>query len=982
MFRFQGPKWGIAVLTAILTASLDGGRFCRAQNFGHAQEIETAKMHLRSPNRDIAYRAGKLLAELRGESLPAFGVLVQVAQHSQDLETVKVCVWAIGRIAESVGAKLSYSDAQSIAPFLIRTIKDKNKQPALRQVCAYGVGRLSETLEGASTGQDILLTQTVDTLTKVIGDDGASAEQERIDFQRTVAEALGRFRSDARVAVNNLDNALIQVTNDLNEKTDDKDRTNRLLQLQGAIAEALGQMGPEAGSAVPLLAVMLKGDPRGARSAAYALRNLGPSARQAAPDLIGALQSAEPAVRQVAAFALDRVKPQTDEALYALIRALQDGNPGVREAAAAALGTFTPIQSRQAILPLRTALADGDPYVRAATATTLGAIAEKIAKSSDRPTARKAIRDLEHAQEDVSQARNTILPTDPSFDTFNDALFETQQAIQDLKGTWVRNFYEQHGALAWSLTTLAAAFALWFLCLRLLIMKFCPIRIMEWNQVLEEVIDIDVTLPYGLHLKIPLRYFVLVGFFNYHGRVLDAWVDRHSGIALRNFTKYKTVKDRETYVDIPVKLEDRISTTIPQLTPGDLHSTCAQDRWCIRIIGEGGAGKTTLALQLARWSLDEYPAHRLCPDRKAIPVLLERQLRVDADNPAKSWKTLIRIQLKEVTGRAELVPEPLFDHLLQTRRILVIVDGASEMDQFATASERRLRIEASFPATALIVTARSYETFGGGAYTDILPLRVESDRLFRFIDAYLLKVQLQLDDPKLYEACQRLSLMVGKDRGITPLLGQLYARSLVKAYRKDSSRIDLPQSVPELMLEYLDGLNGSPDNQGSRDLYTVAERMAWECIRAKFRPGRGRQERLLSESGPEAVSAEMLTDFEKRLCIIERGRDQKFQFLLDPLAEYLAALYLVRKNGSDAEKWDQFLRDADSMPGAPGEILGFLIAVCDAIAWKEDDYEIPSFVQPELNLRISYAREPLNRRAVDQEKDPALLQQENIPAHT
>jgi hypothetical protein len=180
------------------------------------------------------------------------------------------------------------------------------------------------------------------------------------------------------------------------------------------------------------------------------------------------------------------------------------------------------------------------------------------------------------------------------------------------------------------------------------------------------------------------------------------------------------------------------------------------------------------------------------------------------------------------------------------------------------------------------------------------------------------------------------------------------------------------------MLEYLDGVNGSDDQQQRRVVYRAAERMAWECIRSKFRPGRGKQECILSEAGPEAVSAEMMTDFEKRLCIIECGRDLKFQFLLDPLAEYLAALYLVRENRSDSQKWGRFLTDATGMPGAPNEIVGFLIAVSDSIAWKESDYGIPSFVLAEINQHIHCAREQVKGKPQYELDVPMPSQQESI----
>ena len=55
-----------------------------------------------------------------------------------------------------------------------------------------------------------------------------------------------------------------------------------------------------------------------------------------------------------------------------------------------------------------------------------------------------------------------------------------------------------------------------------------------------------------------------------------------------------------------------------------LGKAICQDRGCLLIWGEGGAGKTTLACQLGLWSLAVDPSQRPC-DHLMLPVLIEHE---------------------------------------------------------------------------------------------------------------------------------------------------------------------------------------------------------------------------------------------------------------------------------------------------------------------------------------------------------------------
>jgi GTPase SAR1 family protein len=85
---------------------------------------------------------------------------------------------------------------------------------------------------------------------------------------------------------------------------------------------------------------------------------------------------------------------------------------------------------------------------------------------------------------------------------------------------------------------------------------------------------------------------LLVGWFHYHPRVLDAWVAKHVSTAREQFSKKQTVRDRNYHIPLPVVLD---GVTVPQLNPSVLAPALSTKRSRIVIFGEGGLGKTSLA---------------------------------------------------------------------------------------------------------------------------------------------------------------------------------------------------------------------------------------------------------------------------------------------------------------------------------------------------------------------------------------------------
>jgi hypothetical protein len=80
------------------------------------------------------------------------------------------------------------------------------------------------------------------------------------------------------------------------------------------------------------------------------------------------------------------------------------------------------------------------------------------------------------------------------------------------------------------------------------------------------------------------------------------------------------------------------------------------------------------------------------------------------------------------------------------------------------------------------------------------------------------------------------------------------------------------------------------------------------------------------------------------------GRNQ-IRFTLDPLAEYLAGLYVVEAYGANAEAWGQFFAHIEALPGAPEAIRGFLLAVRDGCLAQGANAQVPAVIAGELTKR-------------------------------
>ena len=532
--------------------------------------------------------------------------------------------------------------------------------------------------------------------------------------------------------------------------------------------------------------------------------------------------------------------------------------------------------------------------------------------------------------------------------SLNNAI-NTINALQKPENTFWTLFNENKNLFI-AIFLLSFWFSLLFLLLRLK-----PLSLLWLNSFLQKT---DLSLEFiGVNFKTATLRTLLFD-LQYHPRVLDDWVKTNLETARRQFENKQTVKQRNIYVPtIPVILN---SDSIPELTPKDLQYKFSESRETLLIWGEGGSGKTALTCQLAKWAMADNPEQRLCPNHRMLPILIDQELSDEAGNQQQVLMEAIHGQLRDLIEAVKPISEELLVHLLRERRLLVIVDGYSEM---RPATRNKIKPELpSFLANALIVTSRSEESLGGVNKTMIKMMRVHSSKLAEFLQVYVNKKGKQdlfKTDQELFQGCIQLSKLVG-ERDITVLLAKLYADQLI-ANESNQTTKNLPDNIPDLMLSYLNQINcqliekGLENHLDNLTVHRVAKVIAWECLKQTYRPTTVPLDTLLKALGEqwsEEQAKTYLKYLENSLHIVEtiKPSEDQIRFSLDPLAEFLAGLYLVDLYKDNEKLWTEFLAQADAQPGAPESIKGFLQAVQDCCQKKKDI--VPRMILEALSQRI------------------------------
>lgn len=771
----------------------------------------------------------------------------------------------------------------------------------VREVVAGALRQIGEPAKGAEPAllavlkeEELFYQATAEQSRDTVLKDEQDRELRRsIRVQRAIATALIAIKSEPRHSIPTLmrlfkqkevySGSNIRVYNELN-----------------GLAEDFKGAGP---TPVPELITIFNEDPKKRTMVLQTLGNIGPEAKEAIPLLKDALDKAKLEV-----FAATSERYESEGMLRITVNTL------------GAVGAAEP---HQTIPPLIDILNSRKLDMHDAAADAL----LQIARDLDVANATNSISDLELAHDHLSQSDDSHVKK---------VAEDVQRTITHLKDRRWKNVFANTKKY-WPYVLPVALLLVW-----LFLLWVKPLWLFHINETLSKWSDFR--LPNWLGgMTIPVRYGLLVGFFHYHGRVLDAWVARHVNTARRGFAEKTTVEERSTHVPVPITLDKR---NVASLTAKQLRETFSRTMACLLIHGEGGSGKTSLACLFGKWAMAQEKDKRLC-EHLMLPVLIEQD--ADFREKAADAETLLKTvqdHLRLLTGAITHPPISLIKQLLARRRVVVIIDGLSEMSE--TARKNILAEIAGVPANALIITSRAPDPLNDLPKSIVKPMRVKGTHLSNFLGAYLSHCEKRdlFEDDEFFESCRQLSLISG-EREITVLLAKLFADQMI-ASKDGSTDDDLPKNIPDLMLNYLNTINRETSTTGLDDesVHLAAEIVAWQCLKDAFYPmpaGRADAVAVFEKEGLGSNAIKYMDEKLKIIQIIGAARD-RIRFILDPLAEYLAGLYIINRCGNREEDWMTFLDQFEKHESYPTKSKGFLLALYDCLVVRSRQGGIPQSV--------------------------------------
>ena len=485
----------------------------------------------------------------------------------------------------------------------------------------------------------------------------------------------------------------------------------------------------------------------------------------------------------------------------------------------------------------------------------------------------------------------------------------------------------------------------------LLVLLFNPIALLATSDRAARIQGYMVTfkgISVWLYLPPSMRF---------RPRSLDAWVESKAPKAREKFEALTTVKEREVYVDLPVRVDYGSASNI---NPGDLKKPFAEPRTLIVVIGEGGAGKTSVACQIARWAFKPGESERFC-ENPILPVLLEGDIDQHVGQGGNVLAKAARGHLRNLLNEANVPSEHIVENLLKRKRVLLIIDGYSEMSDASRAAIRPL--DPDFSTNALLVTSRAQDEFAVSTRTTIEPEGLSEDSLTTFIARYLERGKSSLlKGEKFFQLASDLQRLVGAQK-VTPLFAKMYIDLFVSS--KNGLGGVLPTTIPDLVLEYLNHLNRKITSEARKDdneVHGLAKLVAYVCVGSTFRPSPARINAALGALRDDGREKEDLSYLEKRLRLIHTlPPGEEIRFSLDPLAEYLAAMRLIDRNQQSESAWGDFLRTVDGISGGATAVRGFLEAIAKCYVQRYPSGGHECFLLKEIDKRVDgvwHASEP------------------------
>lgn len=474
-----------------------------------------------------------------------------------------------------------------------------------------------------------------------------------------------------------------------------------------------------------------------------------------------------------------------------------------------------------------------------------------------------------------------------------------------------------------------------------------PLMIQKLTAVLgKKPVNISVL---KFSLSVSLASLLLVRSFQRHPRVLDAWINRNRRRAWNTFRSATTVRDRTAFVPPPVRLQGK---PVSAFSREDL-SALLMPRSEIQVLsieGEGGTGKTSLACQVGLWAF-RYEGQVARPQRRLkLVVFIDNAQELSAVVGKASVTTIVLQKLSRAVGFD--VSESLFEDLVKSGRLVVIVDGLSEMSDYSAAFFEDGLTQLA-PSLA-VLTSRTTAASGATRKVTLVPCLIEGAALAVFLESYIgvLGRGARVSPVQLYRWCEDLLRLSGQ-RPLPALFVTLYGQYVLDTHGVGEERgaVEVPKDLPDLILHYVRRLNARITVERiahvvlEQDLKVIA-RLSVTGGSMQVSNGAPLHEVLQALGGDDP--GRRIEYLMMRLKLVEQPHQSVVRIRLDPLTEYFSAMADVERLGKDEAGWKQTLAGYAQGDGLNRAARRYLEVLVDCVRSVYIGATVPAWVGPAL----------------------------------